>query len=656
MENSKSISFDEQHNSSMRDEQDLLSRSSSFTLHVDRHLPLSPHRTLSSIEAEWNELTVSDGNDHPTTLEEISEEIDGLIENLSSLEENSDLPNTPRSIITFSKMVQSEIEKYDSPESTLRFGQDKDQDSKLITSINRIAKLYNLLGKFSSNEMVGPALSATTLVVQRAMTYMEEELRIILEDSMSSESEDDYAMIGEETIPNTRRIVSLMISSGYETECCQVFSVLRRNAFKEAILRQGFEKISIDDVQKMQWESLEGKIVNWIKVVKYVANVLLPREKKLFDSVFSNEHPSIGEVMFSNLARSAVILFITFTESISTTKRTAERLFKVLDVYDTLTELITATDETCSNQCANDLRAELSSVRRRLGEAAVCIFCDLENSIKNDIAKNPVPGGAVHPLTRYTMNYLWYACDFKDTLEEVFSLHHSNELNIEALGPRRDHHHHRNENTHDEQNNKNQEPKQTPFTAELMTIMTLLDENLETKSKLYKDPSLRYIFLMNNGRYILQKIKESADIHVLLGNDFRRKRSSDLRGYHKSYQRETWSRVLQCLNQEGLQVNGKVQKVVVKERLKSFNQMFDEIHKTQSSWVVSDEQLQSELRVSIAAVMIPAYRSFLARFGQHISAGRQYEKYIKYQPEDIETTIEELFDGNQNLSITRRKN
>ncbi|CAO2829788.1 unnamed protein product [Amaranthus hypochondriacus] len=656
MENSKSTSFNERHNSSIRDEQDLLSKSSSFTRNVDRHLPLSPHRTLSSIEAEWNNLTVSDGNDHPTTLEEISEEIDGLIENLSSLEENSDLPNIPRSIVTFSKMVQLEIEKYDSPESTLRFGQDKDQDSKLITSINRIAKLYNLLGKFSSNEMVGPALSATTLVVQRAMTYMEEELRIILEDSMSSESEDEYAMIGEETISNMRRIVSLMISSGYETECCQVFSVLRRNAFKEAILRQGFEKISIDDVQKMQWESLEGQIVNWIKVVKYVANVLLPREKKLFDSVFSNEHPSIGEAMFSNLARSAVILFITFAESISTTKRTAERLFKVLDVYDTLTELITATDETCSNQCANDLRAELSSVRRRLGEAAVCIFCDLENSIKNDIARNPVPGGAVHPLTRYTMNYLWYACDFKDTLEEVFSLHHSNELNIEELGPRRDHHHHRNENTHEEQNNKNQEPKQTPFTAELMTIMTLLDENLETKSKLYKDPSLRYIFLMNNGRYILQKIKESAEIHLLLGNDFRRKRSSDLRGYHKSYQRETWSRVLQCLNQEGLQVNGKVQKVVVKERLKSFNQMFDEIHKTQSSWVVSDEQLQSELRVSIAAVMIPAYRSFLARFGQHISAGRQYEKYIKYQPEDIETTIEELFDGNQNLSITRRKN
>lgn len=93
-------------------------------------------------------------------------------------------------------------------------------------------------------------------------------------------------------------------------------------------------------------------------------------------------------------------------------------------------------------------------------------------------------------------------------------------------------------------------------------------------------------------------------------------------------------------------MNGKVSKPILKERFKSFNSMFDEIHKVQSSWVVSDEQLQSELRVSVSAVMIPAYRSFVGRFKQHFDHGRQSEKYIKYQPEDIEVLIEDLFDGN----------
>ncbi|BAT84768.1 hypothetical protein VIGAN_04221900, partial [Vigna angularis var. angularis] len=100
---------------------------------------------------------------------------------------------------------------------------------------------------------------------------------------------------------------------------------------------------------------------------------------------------------------------------------------------------------------------------------------------------------------------------------------------------------------------------------------------------------------------------------------------------------------------------GKVHKPVLKERFKSFNSLFDEIHKTQSSWVVKDEQLQSELRVSISAVIIPAYRSFVARFAQTFDPGRQTEKYIKYQAEDIETYIDELFEGKPHQSIGKRR-
>ncbi|GJY47726.1 exocyst complex component EXO70B1 [Tanacetum coccineum] len=96
---------------------------------------------------------------------------------------------------------------------------------------------------------------------------------------------------------------------------------------------------------------------------------------------------------------------------------------------------------------------------------------------------------------------------------------------------------------------------------------------------------------------------------------------------------------------------------MLKERFKSFNAMFDEIHRTQTTWVVSDEQLQSEIRVSISAIVIPAYRSFMGRFNQVLTPGRQtekYIKYIKYQPEDIETCIEELFDGTTSQQSKKR--
>ncbi|KAI4373764.1 hypothetical protein MLD38_011848 [Melastoma candidum] len=232
------------------------------------------------------------------------------------------------------------------------------------------------------------------------------------------------------------------------------------------------------------------------------------------------------------------------------------------------------------------------------------------------------------------MNYLEYVCIYKDTLEQVFRQHHDRSGNG---------------NTESESNEKS-----PSFGAELMSVMDFLDANLDMKSKLYRDPSLGYIFLMNNGRYILQKIKSTPEIRDLMGDAWCRKRSSDLRNYHKSYQHETWCRLLQCLNQEGLMVSGKIQKPALKEKFKAFNAMFDEIHKTQSTWVVNDERMQSELRVSIAAVVTPAYRSFLGRFRQYLDPGRQSEKYIKYQPEDIEGLIDDLFDGNP-TSMGRKK-
>ena len=43
--------------------------------------------------------------------------------------------------------------------------------------------------------------------------------------------------------------------------------------------------------------------------------------------------------------------------------------------------------------------------------------------------------------------------------------------------------------------------------------------------------------------------------------------------------------------------------------------------------MVSDEQLQSKLRVSILAVVVPAYRSFLGRFLQFLDAGRLRKEF-----------------------------
>ncbi|GKD37735.1 RNA-directed DNA polymerase, eukaryota [Tanacetum coccineum] len=84
----------------------------------------------------------------------------------------------------------------------------------------------------------------------------------------------------------------------------------------------------------------------------------------------------------------------------------------------------------------------------------------------------------------------------------------------------------------------------------------------------------------------------------------------------------------------------------------------EKLFKRKPHVVCDDEQLHFIAQgVNIRLMLIPAYRSFMGRFNQVLTPGRQtekYIKYIKYQPEDIETCIEELLDGTTSQQSKKR--
>ncbi|KAJ3671413.1 hypothetical protein LUZ60_007492 [Juncus effusus] len=603
----------------------------------------------------------------------LSEEIDQFLASLSNPEQSNEAPKIPKLIIDkFLDLVSKKIEKYQN-------GDEKWvpelEDLPLLPSVDRVQCLTTYTEKFSTEPDYLAVMNQAGGILHQTMAFLEEEFQsLLLEDphgnpnrgsSFGKSQDPDRCVLppvsaendGEkpkelslpypcDTIDRLRDIARSMISAGYITECCQVYSLARRNAFEASLLSLGYEKPSIDDVIKMAWDPLEGQTIKWIKVFKHVVTTSFPCEREIAVKVFPDEN-IISSGFFHNLVREVILHLLNFPEAMYMTKRSAEKLFKMLDIYDALRDSEPVIKSFFPSEEGNnigadpnsDLKSEIASVRSHIGESAVEIFCDLERSIKADTEKTPVPGGAVHPLTRYVMNYLKYACDqYKSTLEEVFKQNH-NIINCE------------NDEKPSENGSKNSD---NPFAVQLIKVMDLLNSNLEGRSKLYKDPSLNYIFLMNNGRYIVQKIKSSTEISLLIGDTWGRSRSAKVRQYYKNYQRETWSRVLDSLKNDGLMVKGSVHKPILKERFKSFNALFEEIHRTQSAWVVIDEQLKSELKVSITALVVSAYRSFKGRFEQTFTAGRQTEKYIKFSAEDLEKYIEDLFEGNQ-VTIARRR-
>lgn len=80
-------------------------------------------------------------------------------------------------------------------------------------------------------------------------------------------------------------------------------------------------------------------------------------------------------------------------------------------------------------------------------------------------------------------------------------------------------------------------------------------------------------------------------------------------------------------------------------RFKAFNTSFEELYASQTQWVIPDPELREAVRLQVAEVLLPAYRSFLKRYGTILEGGKNPGKYIKYAPEDLERMLGDFFEG-----------
>eukprot|EP00250_Pteridium_aquilinum_P007467 c17177_g1_i1 orf=864-2834(+) len=435
-------------------------------------------------------------------------------------------------------------------------------------------------------------------------------------------------------------IAQRMVKAGYGRECSQVYTSVRKTVLEQSLYRLGLEKLSPEGVHKMNWEALEVKIRKWIQALKVAVKVIFSAEKKLCDNVFvglSTER----ENTFLELASGALLQFLAFGKAVAAIRRTPEKLFRILDMYEIIKELLGEINMVFCDDICESTRAEVRGVLMQLGEAARGTLQEFEMAIQRDASKNPVVGGAFHPLTRYVMNYIKFLVDYTITLEQLLRDRRREvpkSLGVETFGL-----------SDSLLDNRSQEAEQvSPLAVQLMWLIVYLEGNLDAKSKQYMDQSMSYLFLMNNVHYIVQKVKQS-ELAILLGDGWLRKHSGQVRVYAANYVRTAWKTVFSCLRDEGLTSNGRlasgVSRVAIKDRFKNFNIAFQEACSAQSSFIVPDPQLREELRIAIAEKLIPAYRLFVGRYGNFLEAGRQPEKFLKYSPDDLENCVIDLFDG-----------
>ncbi|KAI3806271.1 hypothetical protein L1987_22170 [Smallanthus sonchifolius] len=527
--------------------------------------------------------------------------------------------------------------------------------STFLDAVDELVAAIREWTPMAADKAVTACLDRAEDLLQQCMFRLEEEFKLLMErggvdsfdnagrgsgaylDSEDDEDNDgyddveipvahpvsDYNIIIDAlpsgTINDLHEISKRMVAAGYGKECSLAYSLCRRDFLEESLSRLGFSGLQKSNAA-LRDEDDEIEIDKWIKAINMAVRVFYPSERRLCDRVFgySSATAAAADLSFMEACRVSSMELLNFANGVAMGSRAPDRLFKILDVYEAVKDLMPEIEVLFADQFCLFIRNEAIGVWKRLGESIRGIFMELENLIRRDPAKAAVPGGGLHPITRYVMNYLRAACS-RPTLEQVFDENVAPLVVVDrSLSP------------------------SSPLAVQMAWIMEVLESNLEAKSKIYRDPALSSVFMMNNGRYIVKKVKDD-ELGSLLGDDWVRKHTAKVRQYHVNYQRSSWNKILNALKLDNNNLSPNVASKAMKEKLKIFNSQFEEICRTQSTWAIFDEQLKEELKHSVGTALLPAYRSFLGRFNSILDISKYAEKHVKFDVEDVEARIDGLF-------------
>ncbi|XP_074586586.1 exocyst complex component EXO70B1-like isoform X2 [Curcuma longa] len=215
----------------------------------------------------------------------------------------------------------------------------------------------------------------------------------------STKSIREMDLLPADAVEDLRSIAERMIDAGYGRECVQVYAGSRKAAIDVCFRHLGVEKLSIGEVQRLEWDALEAKIRRWIRAARICVRIVFASERRLCERIFDGLGIA-DDAPFTETVKGAAIQLFGFAEAISIGRRSPEKLFKIIDLHDTISDLLPDVGVVFQSKSAESIYTQAAEILSRLAEAIRGILSEFENAVLRDPPKTPVPGGTIHPLTR----------------------------------------------------------------------------------------------------------------------------------------------------------------------------------------------------------------------------------------------------------------
>ncbi|XP_059305663.1 LOW QUALITY PROTEIN: exocyst complex component EXO70H1-like [Lycium ferocissimum] len=487
-----------------------------------------------------------------------------------------------------------------------------------ILSINRAHLDPESISTVSSRTSISTRSSTSEFEVDQ-----DDDARVVDAGESISEVEDFSNVI----MADLRLIAECMISSGYTKECLKIYKVIRKSIIDEAVYRLAVEKLSSSQVHKMHWEVVDLKIKDWLHALGIAMKTLFNGERILCDHVFAS-NDSIREMCFTEISKDAAMVLFTFPEIVAkNSKKSPEKVFRLLDMYTSIAEHWQEIELIFSFDSESVIRSQALTSLVKLGESIRTGLTEFETALQKDSSKATVAGGGIHHLTVEAMNYITLLADYSNVLSDIL---------VESPPPAK--------GSLPESYFGIADADESPAPAislRFAWLILILLCKLDGKAKHYKGASLAYLFLANNLRYVVVKVR-SSNLKYLLGENWISKQEGKIKKFALNYERLGWSHVIESLPREP---NATMAPQQVKEIFKRFNLSFEQAHRKQSVCVVPNSKLRNDLNVSIARKILPVYREFYNKHRNVIVKERHSSHVIRFSPEDLGHYLSDLFFG-----------
>nr|CAD1839063.1 unnamed protein product [Ananas comosus var. bracteatus] len=206
-------------------------------------------------------------------------------------------------------------------------------------------------------------------------------------------------LLRADAVADLADIAGRMIRAGYGQELSQIYVAVRRDAIAETLAALGVDKMSIEEVQRIEWGTLDAKMKKWIHALKIAVRVLLSGERQLCDQIFVSASDELKEDCFMEAAKGCVLQLLNFGDAIAIIPRSSEKLFRILGMYEALSDVAPDLDALFSGDAREFISEEVQGILARLADAVKGTINEFGNAVQGNLRGNPCRGArSILPL------------------------------------------------------------------------------------------------------------------------------------------------------------------------------------------------------------------------------------------------------------------